>query len=77
MTYEPPPLPPESEFVGPELSYYWEGDIVNYRCPPDKLSPAGTNTTTAQFNGSNWVLADPTFECLPSVYLFSFSIYKI
>lgn len=49
--------------------HYWEGDEVVYRCPPDHLSPAGTNTTVARFNGTLWTLEDPDFECLPSVFL--------
>ncbi|XP_050713889.1 uncharacterized protein LOC126996968 [Eriocheir sinensis] len=64
LAVDPPPLPPESELVGPEPPHYWEGDEVWYRCPPNRLSPTGTNTTTAHFNGTHWVLADPDFECL-------------
>ena len=60
---EVPPNPPGAEVEGPIPDNYWEGDVVNYRCPPDQMSLTGTTNTTAHFNGSQWVLDDPDFSC--------------
>ena len=68
---EVPPNPPGAEVEGPIPDNYWEGDVVNYRCPPDQMSLTGTTNTTAHFNGSQWVLDDPAFSCFNGMYLSS------
>lgn len=65
---QPPPLPPGSVMEGQPPPHYWEGDMVRYWCPPNMVSPNGTNSTTAFFNGTHWVLEDPDFECLPGMF---------
>ncbi|XP_042211341.1 uncharacterized protein LOC121858775 isoform X2 [Homarus americanus] len=58
-----PPQPPGSEYSGP-VRPYWQWDILNYTCPGDMMSPTGTNATSLTFNGTEWVLEEPDFQCL-------------
>ncbi|XP_045123832.1 uncharacterized protein LOC123511845 [Portunus trituberculatus] len=65
-TFTPPPLLPQNVLEDTPNAYYWEGDEVHFSCLPDHLSLSGTNTTTAHFNGTQWLLQDPDFSCYPT-----------
>ncbi|KAK4317967.1 hypothetical protein Pmani_010994 [Petrolisthes manimaculis] len=62
MALDTPPFPEGSVYDGTPPPY-WKGDILNYTCPQPLLSSSGTNHTSVLFNGTDWVMDDPEFQC--------------
>ncbi|XP_042880536.1 complement factor H-related protein 4-like [Penaeus japonicus] len=42
----------------------WEGKTLNLHCPSYSYNPNGEDSTTLTYTESEWVLADPDFECV-------------
>lgn len=62
---EQPELPAGSLLPAPEPPYV-VGALLNQTCDVDYASGTDATSNTLTFDGTSWVSADPTFECLPS-----------
>ncbi|ROT81329.1 putative complement factor H-related protein 4 isoform X2 [Penaeus vannamei] len=61
----PPPLDPSWTVEGNENpSLAWEGKTLTLHCAPYAYNPNGEDSTTLTYTQSEWVLADPDFECV-------------